>query len=304
MNTRDDDPVKHILVVDTHDTLLFFTDTGRVLSMKSYDLRADISRNTRGVPIVNVIAMSDRERINAVVGVENLQQENTYLVMGTRRGKIKRVTLDAVSAIRPSGLIIMNLKPDDDLVAARLATDEDDVFFITEQGMSIRFSVSQVPLRQRTAGGVKGLTLRPKDQVVSMDIGRPEGRLLVISKRGYGKLTPLKSYRTQSRGGLGIKTFNITRKTGLVAAAEVIDDSTEVYVVSEEAQVLRTSLSEISSMGRATQGVTIFKPKPGDAVSSIACVRDLNKQDGPEEEPDKASTNGKSDEQMPLDGLK
>ena len=302
MNTRDDDPVKHILVVDTHDTLLFFTDTGRVLSMKSYDLRADISRNTRGVPVVNVIAMSDRERINAVVGVENLQQENTYLVMGTRRGKIKRVALDAVSAIRPSGLIIMNLKPDDDLVAARLATDEDDVFFITEQGMSIRFSVSQVPLRQRAAGGVKGVTLRPKDQVVSMDIGRPDGRLLVISKRGYGKLTPLKSYRTQSRGGLGIKTFNITKKTGLVAAAEVIDDSTEVYVVSEEAQILRTSLSEISSMGRATQGVTIFKPQPGDAVSSIACVRDLQ-QYGSEEAPDKASTNGKSDEQMPLDGL-
>ena len=303
MNTRDDDPVKHILVVDTHDTLLFFTDTGRVLSMKSYDLRADTSRNTRGVPVVNVIAISDRERINALVGVENLQQENAYLVMGTRRGKIKRVALDAVSAIRPSGLIIMNLKPDDDLVAARLATDEDDVFFITEQGMSIRFSVSQVPLRQRAAGGVKGITLRPKDKVVSMDIGRPDGRLLTISKLGYGKLTPLNSYRTQSRGGLGILTFKTTRKTGLVAAAEVIDDSTEVYLVSENAQVLRTSLSEISSMGRATQGVTIFKPQPGDSVSSIACVRDLSKMYGTEEAPDKASTNGQSDEQMPLDGL-
>ena len=304
MNTRDDDPVRHILVVDTHDTILFFTDTGRVLSMKSYDLRADTSRNTRGVPVVNVIAISDRERVNAVVGVENLQREDTYLVMGTRRGKIKRVALDAVSSIRPSGLIIMNLKPDDDLVAARLATDEDDVFFITEHGMSIRFPVSEVPLRQRAAGGVKGMTLQGKDRVVSMDIGTPEGRLLVISKLGYGKLTPLKSYRTQGRGGRGIMTFKITKKTGLVAAAEVIDDSTEVYVVSEEAQVLRTSLSEISSMGRATQGVTIFKPQPGDAVSSIACVRDLNKEGGAEEAPDNASTNGKSDEQMPLDGLR
>ena len=193
--------------------------------------------------------------------------------------------------------------PVNSAVAARLATDQDDVFFITEQGMSIRFAVSQVPLRQRAAGGVKGITLRPKDKVVSMDIGRPEGRLLVISKLGYGKLTPLKSYRTQSRGGLGILTFKTTKKTGLVAAAEVIDDSAEVYLVSENAQVLRTSLSEISSMGRATQGVTIFKPQPGDSVSSIASVRDLNKMYGTEEAPDKASTNGKSDDQISLDGL-
>ena len=302
MNTRDDDPVKHILVVDTHDILLFFTNRGRVLKLTTFDLRADTSRNTRGVPVVNVIPLGDTERVHAVIGVQSLESEDTFLVTATRRGRIKRVALSDISSIRPSGLIIMSLKADDDMVAARLAMDDDDVIFVSEQGMSIRFPVSEVPLRQRAAGGVKGMALRPNDQVVSMGVGGPTSRLLVIGKLGYGKVTPLGSYRRQGRGGIGIKTFNITAKTGVVAAAEVIDDGKEVYVVSEEAQVLRTSLSEIRSMGRATQGVTIFKPQPGDAVSSIACVSDLSNIEATSP-PERDATNGKGNGQMPLKGI-
>ena len=302
MNTRDDDPVKHILVVDTHDILLFFTNRGRVLKLTTFDLRADISRNTRGVPVINVIPLGDTEVVHAVIGVESLASEDTFLVTATRQGRIKRVSLNDISSIRPSGLIIMGLKDDDDMVAARLAKEDDDVIFVSEQGMSIRFPVPEVPLRQRAAGGVKGMALRPNDQVVSMGVGGPDSRLLVIGKLGYGKLTPLGSYRRQGRGGVGIKTFNITAKTGLVAAAELIDDSKEVYVVSEEAQVLRTNLSEIRSMGRATQGVTIFKPQPGDSVSSIACVSDLSKMEETTP-PEKTATNGKGNGQMPLKGI-
>lgn len=191
----------------------------------------------------------------------------------------------------------MNLKPEDELVSVRLADQEDDVIIVSEQGMSIRFPVTEVPLRQRAAGGVKGITLRGKDRVISMDVGTPDTRLLVISKLGYGKLTPLENYRTQGRGGIGVKTFNIRTKTGVVADAQIIDDSKEIYVVSEQAQVLRTNLSEIRSMGRATQGVTIFKPAPGDAVSSIEAVSDLDLDE--EESSDaqakgKASPNGKA----------
>ena len=302
MITRDDDPVNHILVVDTHYSILFFTNRGRVLRLTAYDLRADTSRNTRGVPVANVIALGDTERVKAVIGVESLDRDDTYLVMSTRQGRIKRVSLSAISSIRPSGLIIMNLKPDDDLVGARLARDEDDVIMVTEQGMSIRFPVTEIPLRQRAAGGVKGMTVRPEDRIVSMDIGGPETRLLVISKLGYGKLTPLRAYRRQGRGGLGIKTFNIRKKTGAVAAAEAIEDSTEVYVVSEQAQVLRTSLAEIRSMGRATQGVTIFKPQPGDAVSSIACVTDIGALDTTPTPPSEGS-NGKGNGQLSLEGV-
>ena len=307
MNTREDDAVKHIQVVDTHDSLLFFTNTGRVLRLTVYDLRADTSRNTRGVPVVNVVPLTDVERVKALIGVEDLQREDTYLMMATRQGAIKRVSLSAISSIRPSGLIIMNLKRGDDLVSARLAKNGDDVVMVSEQGMSIRFPVEQVRLTQRAAGGVKGMGLREDDRIVSMDIGTPDSRLLVISKLGYGKLTPLRSYRTQQRGGVGIKTFNIRKKTGVVAAAEIVDDSKEVYVVSEQAQVLRTSLAEIRSMGRATQGVTILKPAPGDSVASIACVSDISKLEAEAQASPKANgraKNGKGNGQLPLGDLK
>ena len=143
---------------------------------------------------------------------------------------------------------------------------------VTEQGMSIRFPVQDVKPRLRAAGGVRGMTLAKRDRIVSMDMVIPDSKLLVISKNGYGKLTYLKSYPSQGRGGLGVKTMSVTKRTGKVAAAEVIADSDEVYVVSEQAQVIRTNLSEIRSTGRATQGVRIFNPKEGDAVASISCV--------------------------------
>jgi DNA gyrase subunit A len=272
MRTRDDDPVRHIIVGDSHDMLLFFTNTGRVLALKSFELRGDTSRNTRGVPVVNVIPLADRERVNAIVGVRTLHREDLFLVMATRQGAVKRVALEAIANIRRAGLIIMNLKPKDDLVTARLTSEEDDIMMVTEQGMSIRFPVTAVSPRLRGAGGVRGMTLREKDRIVGMDIAVPDSKLLVISRKGFGKLTNLNRYRIQGRGGSGIKTLNITRKTGNVAAAQVIADSDEVYLVSEKAQVLRTSLSEIRSTGRATQGVTIFRMDSGDNVASIACV--------------------------------
>ena len=294
MRTRDDDPVRHILVGDTHDILFFFTERGRVLPLKSYELRADISRNTRGVPIVNVIPLGDSEGVNAVVGVPSLKEEDLFLVLATRKGKVKRVPLEEVSTIRRAGLIIMYLKGDDELVTARIARDQDDVIMVSQQGMSIRFPVSAVSPRYRAAGGVRGMALGSKDRLVSMDIVVPDSKLLVISRNGFGKLTDLNRYRSQGRGGSGIKTLNLTAKTGAVAAAEVIADSDEVYVVSEHAQVLRTSLSEIRSVGRATQGVTIFKPETGDAVSSIACVRNLRALDNGEDSPS-VQTNGGGD---------
>ena len=278
MTTRDDDAVKHLLVVDTHHKLLFFTNKGRVYSMTAYELRADTSRNTRGVPLPNVISISDTETVSAVIGMsaEELETNDRFLVLATSGGKIKRMALSSVSNIRNAGLMIMNLNPNDELVSVRPSDPVEDVIMVTKQGMSIRFPSSEVRPQQRAAGGVRGMKLESKDRVISMDVGTDDTRLLVISKLGYGKITPLSSYRVTGRGGKGIKTFNIRSKTGVVADAQVIDDSKEVYVVSEQAQVLRTSLSEIRSMGRATQGVTIFKPAEGDSVASISCVSDLN----------------------------
>ena len=297
MTTRDDDAVNHMLVVDTHDKLLFFTNKGRVYSMTAFELRADTSRNTRGVPLVNVVSMSDTETVSAVIGmsVSDLETDGRYLMLATSNGQIKRITLSSVANIRNAGLMIMNLRANDELVSVRPSDIEDDVIMVTQNGMSVRFPTKVVRPQQRAAGGVRGMRLAAGDRVVSMDVGTPDARLLVISKLGYGKITPLDSYRVTGRGGKGVKTFNIRTKTGPVADAQVIDDSKEIYVVSEQAQVLRTSLSEIRSMGRATQGVTIFKPAKGDAVASISCVSDLNLQDEAEPKASKSSGKTKAD---------
>ena len=204
MNTREDDPVKHLLVADTHDTLLFFTNRGRVLKLTVFELRADISRNTRGVPVVNVIQLGADETVSAVVAVDSLDHDDTYLMLGTRNGKIKRIALSSIGNIRPSGLIIMNMNsgPADELVGACLAKVEDDIVMVSEQGMSIRLAVKDAPQRQRNAGGVIGIRLGKKggeigkrrlpqdDRVIAMSI-IPDGsdsRLLVISRKGSANL--------------------------------------------------------------------------------------------------------------------
>ena len=296
MNTRDGDPIRDLLVVDSHDRLMFFTNKGRVLSVIGYELRADVSRNTRGVPVPNIVNVWDTESISALLPVGKKQYEDyQYLVLGTRKGRVKRIKLEDVERIRPSGLIIMNLKDDDEVVSVKLAKDGDDIIFVSEQGMGIRFSVDDLPVRRRTAGGVKGMSLRTGDSVVAMDVGNDESRLMVISKFGRGKVNPLSEYRRQGRGGLGLRAFKLTRNTGLIADAQIVAESTEVYVVSEKAQIMRTSLSEIKDLkGRITQGVTIFKPRQGDSVSSIACVSEFQlKEESGKEETKKSGSNAK-----------
>ncbi len=279
--THENDPVQHILVADTHDTLLFFTNRGRVFSLTVFDLTADTSRNTRGVPVVNVVQLAADETVSALIAVDHLEHDETYLMLSTHKGKIKRIALSDIGNIRPSGLIIIGMNKDkkEELAGVSLAHKEDDVVMVSEQGMSIRFAVTDPPKRKRNAGGVIGMKLREGDRVIGMSVipKDSESKLLVISKFGFGKLTPVSEYRQQGRGGYGLATFKIQpRKTGSVAVAEVVDDSKELYLVSEQAQVLRTNLSEISTtIGRKTRGVTIFRLTDGDAVSSIACVSDL-----------------------------
>ena len=293
MKTKDDDLIRELLVCDAHDILLFFTEKGRVLPLKTYELRPDTSRNTRGTPLINVIPLKSDDKVNAVVAVSDLDAENTFLVMGTREGTIKRVSLASINTLnkRRSGLNIMNLRGTDELVTARVAKETDDVVMISQQGMSIRFALADVTARQRAAGGVRGMEIRPKkvkgnkkpvkDYIVGMSTidSESDSKLFVISKRGFGKLTSLKYYRKQARGGRGLKTFRITGRTGVVAAAEVVTDDLEVYVISKQAKVLRTNLSEISSIGRITQGVTIFKLPSGDSVTSISVCADIEPQE-------------------------
>jgi DNA gyrase subunit A len=192
----------------------------------------------------------------------------------------------------------MALRPGDELVSVRLCGQEDEVIMVSQQGMSIRFPAKQVTPHSRSAGGMKGMKLRPKDRVVGMEVVLEAGKLLAISEKGFGKLTSFKHYRQQTRGGFGVTPQTITAKTGPVAAARVVEEGQEVYVVSEKAQVLRTSASEIASRGRITQGVTIFKPESGDSVASITCVGDLDRVAG-DSTPVSPRINGKGDGRVP-----
>ncbi|MBT3995750.1 MAG: DNA gyrase subunit A [Chloroflexi bacterium] len=276
--TKEDDVTPHLQIADTHDYLLFFTDQGRVFASRVFELPADQSRNSRGTPVQNLgFNMEPREEVQAVVAVSSYL-EDTYLVMATKHGQVKRMHLPLLRNMNRSGLRCFNLKGDDGLIGAVLADDTEDVILVSKEGMSIRFKSSEVRARQRAAGGMKGMTVQGKDEIVSMNVVDDEGYLLIVSQKGYGKLSLLRHYTQQRRGGKGLITLKVTPKTGNVADSAVVSedirtDSTGMLVlVSEQAQVIRTNLGEIRSTGRIAQGVKIQVPDAGDKISAIRVI--------------------------------
>jgi len=284
MTTRDDDIVEQLIVADTHDTLLFFTNLGRVYALRAFDLPPDVSRTTRGVPLVNLIAMNGQERVQALLAVSSLE-ESGNLLLATRKGQIKRMPLSNLQNIRKSGLIAMKIKADDELVSAQYASPDQDALMVSRNGQALRFRIDSLPLRSRTAGSIRGLRLKPNDELVSMVVILPEGSLLLLSEKGYGKLTKLKAFPTHNRGGQGIRAFSVNTKTGPLAAVRIMNgDEKEIMVGSAQAQVIRLDTHEIPTLGRATQGVILWRPAPRDKVISVAFVseppEDIGKSNG------------------------
>ncbi|MBI4202671.1 MAG: DNA gyrase subunit A [Chloroflexi bacterium] len=271
--TREDDSLMELLVADTHDTILFFTNRGRVYSSKVWKLPAESSRTTRGTHLVQYLNLKEDERVQTILDV-SASNEVRDLVLGTRMGEVKRMALKEIANLRSNGLNAMDIEPGDELVAARIAQESDEVIMVSRDGFSIRFPVSKVPSRSRAAGGVKGMNVkvRPGDQVVAMDVVIPGLQLLVISERGVGKPTVLASYKHQSRGGVGLRTMRITPKSGPIATARIVSEAEDLLIVSEKGQVTRTSLSEIRQKGRLTQGVSIVTLGNDDRVVAIAAM--------------------------------
>jgi len=200
-----------------------------------------------------------------------------FLLMATSRGEIKKTALDHFAAVRSNGLIAMDLEQDDELVAADLAIDQDDVIFVTQKGQSIRFTVSSLRASSRTSGGVRAIRLGSNDEVISMDVALPDAFLLVVTSGGFGKLTPIDSYPQQHRAGSGVRTFKITEKTGDVSAAKMVTQTQQLMIMSAHGIVTRTPVKEkdprqgITVQGRSTQGVKLMRLDPGDKVVAIAC---------------------------------
>lgn len=279
--TKEDDVTPHLQIADTHDYLLLFTDQGRVFASRVFELPADQSRNSRGTPVQNLgFNMEPREEVHAVVAVSSYL-EDTYLVMATKKGQVKRMHLPLLRNMNRSGLRCFNLKKDDALIGAVMADEDEDVILVSKEGLSIRFRSSEVRARQRAAGGMKGMNVQNKDEIVSMNVVDDEGYLLIVSQKGYGKLSLLRHYTQQRRGGKGLITLKVTTKTGKVADSAVVSgeirtDSTGMLVlVTEKAQVIRTNLGEIRSTGRIAQGVKIQVPEAGDKISAIRVISEM-----------------------------
>ncbi|MBA7505606.1 DNA gyrase subunit A [subsurface metagenome] len=276
MVTREADAVNLLVVADTHDELLFFTNWGKVFRLKCYEIPDSSSRTAKGTAVINLFPVADNERVTAMVSVTDFKPD-AYLLMATHRGEIKKTPLDRFASVRSSGLIAMDLEEGDELVAARLATDKDDVILVTAKGLSIRFTVASLRASSRTSGGVRGIRLATDDRVVSMVIAYPDAFLLVVTTGGFGKLTPIGNYPRQHRAGNGVRTFKLTEKTGDVTAARSVTQSEQVMIVSAGGIIINTPVKEedprrgITTQGRSTQGVKLMKLDPGDKVVSLAC---------------------------------
>ena len=271
MLPREADVLQHLLVADTHDTLMFFTNRGKAYSLRCFEIPPDSTRTTRGTPAVNLLSLSEGERINAVV-VKTGIGEGGYILLATRMGEIKRMEFSALANIRSNGLIAMDIEDGDEVVSAWQAGEGDEVVMVSEMGMAARFPISDIRVSSRKSGGVRGMRLDPGDRVVSMDVVIPGAQLLVLSRNGFGKMTPIQAYRRTGRGVKGVKTLRVTDKTGPVAVAHLVVDATEVLLVSEKGTIERVLLAEISVQGRTTQGVTIMRLGADDYVATAASI--------------------------------
>ncbi len=285
MATREDDTVRHLIVAHSHDSLLFFTDRGRVFQLRVYEL-PDVSRTARGEHLINLISIEQKERVTAIVCVPKGVSRD-FMIVATRKGEVKKTVMSEFEVVRRNGLIAMDLEDDDELIGAKLARAEDDVLLITSAGQSIRFTVAQLRSASRTSGGVRGIRLDPGDTVVSLNLTPQDSELLVVTEHGFGKRTPIDEYPRQSRGGGGVITSRVTEKTGRVAAARIITErDNDLMIISASGVVIRTDVSLIKRAGRATQGVTLMHLGEGDTVVAVATTngKKLDEQNGHAEE--------------------
>ncbi len=267
------------LSTNTHDTLLFFTNRGRVFSLKCYKIPQDMSRTAKGTPLVNLLPITTEEQV--LIAVKADFTPGNFLVLATLKGRIKRTPVEKFAAVRNRGLIAMALPAGDELVAGRLANDNDDIIMVSEQGKSIRFAVIDARAMSRATQGVRGIRLSPGDKVVSMDIVDPDAYVLTVTSHGYGKMSPMGSFPVQHRGGKGVLAHRVNPKVGVVVAARLTTPEGELMLISERGTIIRVPKESISRLGRSTQGVSLMKVNAGTSVVSIDCLETDSKDSEP-----------------------
>jgi DNA gyrase subunit A len=270
MATKEEDIVSEIRIVSTHDDLFFFTDKGRVYRQKVYDV-PEAGRAAKGTPVVNLIDLSPEEKVSAILPVSKENGIN-YIFMATRKGMVKKTAIEDFANIRRTGIIAIRLKKEDGLSWVKGTSGNNEIMLITKQGQSIRFIEKQARPMGRAASGVKGISLKKGDELIGMEVVTdPEDQLFIVCENGFGKRTKLSKYRRQNRGGSGILTVKVTRRTGTVVDARIIKPGLhDVLLISAQGKVIRLPLKSVSVLGRATQGVTLMRLDKGDKVVSLA----------------------------------
>ncbi|EHO86633.1 DNA gyrase, A subunit [Eubacterium infirmum F0142] len=297
VTTRDNDFVKDLVMTSTHDNLMFFTNTGKAHKIKAYEI-PEATRTARGTPAINFLNLLQRERITAVIPVKEFSDDK-YLIAITKNGLIKKTALNEFDTKRTTGLIAINLKDEDELIAIKQSTGSNNIIIVTRKGKCICFSEKDVRPMGRIASGVRAIKLDKDDEVVSMELVEPEQQLMVVTENGFGKRTPVEEYKIQVRGGKGLLTYDKAKfsKTGALIGAMVVDESDEILMINSDGIIIRIRASEVSILGRATQGVKIMKVEEGSKIVAIAkAIRD----DEDETEENALGTSKETEEQMSL----
>ncbi|KKP98627.1 MAG: gyrase subunit A protein [Parcubacteria group bacterium GW2011_GWD2_38_12] len=281
MSTKEEDVVDISLTSNTHDGLLFFTNKGKVYQSKAYEI-PEGSRTSKGRAIVNFLNLGPEEKIRAILSLKEKKgkhEAEKYIILSTKNGIIKKTAIEDFDNVRGSGIAAIGLKNNDSLSWVKSTSGNDEMILVTKNGIAIRFSEKDVRPMGRVASGVTGIRLKKGDEVVGMDVIQSSklkaqsSKLLVVMENGYGKQTDIKEYKKQKRGGSGIKTANITAKTGAIIDARIMSgEEKDLIAISEKGQVIRTPIGSVSVLGRATQGVRVMKLDAGDKVASVACI--------------------------------
>ncbi|MGM0396150.1 MAG: DNA gyrase subunit A [Bacillota bacterium] len=272
LSKKDEDFVEDLYITSTHSTILFFTNKGKVYSLRAYEI-PEGSRTSRGTAIVNLLNLNADEKISAIIPLYK-QDPDSNLVMVTKKGIVKKTELNQFANIRKNGIIGISLHDEDELISVRLTDGKKDLITVTHGGMAIRFNESDVRTMGRTAMGVKAMTINKDDAIVSMEIVEDDKYLLVISERGFGKRTELSEYKTQNRGGKGLITYSIKEKTGQIVSAKVVSDEDEVMMITLNGTIIRLAIKDITIMGRNTQGVTLMRTKEDKIVAVARYMED------------------------------
>ena len=267
ITTKEDDFVKQIFTASTHDTILFFSNKGKLYKLKGYEI-PESGRTAKGTAIVNLLSLDAGEKVSTIIPIQNFA-EGKYLLFATKNGLIKKTALTEYNSARKTGLLSITLKDDDELIDVRLTDGEDNVVLVTKQGLCITFSERDVRPIGRVSQGVIGIRLDEEDSVIGMEsiIQGSKSTLLAITENGFGKRTELDEYRVQTRGGKGVITYKITPKTGVIVGVKIVNDEDDVMLITDTGTIIRLNVAEISILGRSTQGVTLMRTNEGKVVS-------------------------------------